>query len=79
MDFHFIKEKIEERTISLFYAPTTLQTTNILIKTLFKTNFEEVRSKLGMINIYNPACGGMWKSRRYSCTISCTTYNYFLF
>ena len=52
---HFIKEKIAEGTISLFYTPTILQTADILTKVLFRTNFEDLRSKLGMINIYNQA------------------------
>ena len=52
---HFIKENIEEGTISLLYTPTILQTTDILTKALFRTNFEDLRSKVGMINIYNPA------------------------
>ena len=52
---HFIKEKIEERTISLVYTPTTLQTIDILTKALSRANFEDLRFKLGMINIYNPA------------------------
>ena len=50
INHHFIKEKIEE-TISLVYTPTTLQTTNILLtKALSRTNFEDLRSKQGMIN-----------------------------
>ena len=57
IDLHFIK-KIEEWTISLVYTPTTLQTINILTKALSRTNFEELRSKLGTINIYNLARGG---------------------
>ena len=35
IDRHFIKEKIEEGAISLDYTPTTLQTADILTKTLF--------------------------------------------
>ena len=47
IDHHFIKEKIEEMMISLVYTPTTLQIVDILTKALFKTNFEDLRSKLG--------------------------------
>ena len=54
IDHHFIKEMVEERTISLVYTPTTLHIVNILTKVLSRTNFEDLRSKLGMINIYNP-------------------------
>ena len=55
IDHQFINKKIEEGTISLVYTLTTLQTTDILIKALSRTNFEDLRSKLEMINIYNPA------------------------
>ena len=55
IDCHFIKEKIEEGTISLVYTPTILQTVDILTKAFSRTSFEDLRSKLGMINIYNPA------------------------
>ena len=54
IDHHFIKEMVEETTISLVYTPTTLHIVNILTKVLSRTNFEDLRSKLGMINIYNP-------------------------
>ena len=57
INHHFIKKKIEEETISLVYTLIALQTTSILIKTLSRTNFKDLRSKLGMINIYNPARG----------------------
>ena len=50
---HFINEKIEKGTISLVYTPTALQTTSILTKALSISNLENLRSKLGMINIYN--------------------------
>ena len=54
IDRHFIKEKIEEGTIEMVYVLTTLQTADILTKALPKTTFEDLCSKLGMINIYNP-------------------------
>ena len=47
IDHHFIKEKIEEMMISLVYTPTTLQIVDVLTKALSKTNFEDLRSKLG--------------------------------
>ena len=52
---HFIKEKVEEGIIKLVYMPTCLQTADILTKALSRTNFEKLRFKLGMIDIYNPA------------------------
>ena len=55
IDRYFIKEKIEERVINLVYTPTTVQTADILTKALPRVRFEELRSKLGMLNIYSPA------------------------
>ncbi|KAL5567178.1 hypothetical protein UlMin_030342 [Ulmus minor] len=55
IDRHFIKEKVEEGSINLIYTPTGLQTADILTKALPRSNFEDLSSKLGMINIYNPA------------------------
>jgi len=55
IDRHFIKEKVEGGTINTSYMPTTLQIADILTKALPKTKFEDTRSKLDLLNIYNPA------------------------
>ena len=55
VDRHFIKEKIDNGTISVAYVPTTQQTTNFLTKALFKPMFERMVDKLGMYNLYYPA------------------------
>ena len=55
IDRHFIKEKIEEEIIEPIYTPTELQTADILTKALPRTNFEDLSSNLGMVNIHNPA------------------------
>ena len=55
IDRHFIKEKLEEGSVKLIYTPTALQTADILTKALPRANFEDMSTKLGMINIYNPA------------------------
>ncbi|PON68695.1 hypothetical protein PanWU01x14_093020 [Parasponia andersonii] len=55
IDPYFIKEKIEEGIINLKYTTTAQQIVDILIKALPITSFEDLRSKLGMIDIYNPA------------------------
>ncbi|KAL6335916.1 hypothetical protein AAG906_003541 [Vitis piasezkii] len=54
IDHHFIKEKIDSGIIALLHTPTRHQILNILTKALPWTNFEDLSSKLGMINIYNP-------------------------
>ena len=55
IDCHFIKEKIEGEIISLINTPSSSQTAEIFTKALPRTNFEDFKSKLGMINISNPA------------------------
>ena len=53
IDRHFIREKIEEGTINLIYTPSNLQTADILTKALQPIIFDNLSSKLGMINIYS--------------------------
>ncbi|KAB1212816.1 Copia protein [Morella rubra] len=55
IDRHFINEKIEEGIIKMLYVPTCLQTADILTKALPRKVFDDLSSKLGLINIYRPA------------------------
>ena len=55
IDCHFTKQKIDEGIITLAYMLTTLQTIYILAKALPRVNFEEMKSKSGMLNIYSLA------------------------
>ena len=52
LDRHFIKEKMKEGILNLVHIPH-LQVTDILTKALARIKFEELTSKLGMINIYS--------------------------
>ena len=54
VDRHFIKEKIEKRTICMTYIPTREQLTDIFTKGLKKSSFEDFIYKLDMLNIYDP-------------------------
>lgn len=55
VDRHFIREKIDDKTIDLCYTASQLQTADILIKALHRPAFENMCSKLEMDNIYCPA------------------------
>jgi len=54
IDRHFTKEKIESKIANLEYTPSSLQTADILTKGLPRNTYENLRSKLGMIDIYHP-------------------------
>jgi len=54
IDRHFIKENIENGTISLRYTPNQ-QTTDILTKAVPRKTFKNLTSNLGLLNIYNLA------------------------
>lgn len=52
IDRHFIKEKIDNGIMSLLHVSTSQQIADILTKALPRKNFEELSSKLSLINIY---------------------------
>jgi hypothetical protein len=54
IDHHFIKEKIDCGTLCLPFIPSNQQTADILTKSLGRTTFEYLISKLGMLDIYAP-------------------------
>ena len=51
IDRHFIKEKIEGKMIDLLYVPTCHQTAYIRTKALPRNHFDDLSSKLGLINL----------------------------
>ena len=55
IDRHFISEKVNNGIVQLSYVPTRLQIADILTKALPRVSFDELNSKLGLYNIYNPA------------------------
>ena len=54
IDIHFIKDKLEASIICMPFVSTTQQIADILTKGLFRSSFEFLISKLGMIDIYAP-------------------------
>lgn len=53
LDRHFIKEKVEEWILALNRVSTHQQVADILTRGLARIKFEELNSKLGMINPYS--------------------------
>lgn len=59
VDCHFISDKIGNGIIDLSYILTQLQLADILTKTLFRPKFEDLCSKLSIINLHDPTSGGV--------------------
>ena len=59
IDRHFISEKLESNLVKLSYVPSKQQVADILTKALFRPNFTELISKLGLTSIYRPVWGGV--------------------
>lgn len=55
IDRLFINEKIDDGIIKFDHTPLSHQTLNILTNALYRINFENLRSKLGKIDIYDPS------------------------
>ena len=55
IDRHFISEKVNNGIVQLSYVPTKQQIADVLTKALPRVSFDELNSKLGLYNIYNPA------------------------
>ena len=55
LDRHFIKERVEDGMLKLTYVPTSHQIADILTNALAENSFESLKSKLGLIDIHNPA------------------------
>lgn len=51
---HFIKEKIDNGAISVTHVSPCNQKSNIITKALPINTFEDIKSNLGMIDIYHP-------------------------
>nr|XP_033514035.1 uncharacterized protein LOC117278679 [Nicotiana tomentosiformis] len=54
IDYHFVRERIQQRLITTNYISTTNQPANILTKGLAKVQHEYLKSKLGVFNIFSP-------------------------
>ena len=61
IDCHAVREKLKKGLIHLLPISTTEQLTDIYTKALSPQSFKNICSKLGLINIYSPACGRVLK------------------
>ena len=49
MRYHYVRDMVQRRAISLRYVPTNEQTADVLTKPLYKTKFEYFWDKLGVL------------------------------
>jgi hypothetical protein len=49
MRYHYVRDMVQRRAVSLRYIPTDEQTANVLTKPLSKTKIEYFRDKLGVV------------------------------
>lgn len=54
IDRHFIKEKIDQKIINIDHVPSCKQIAYILTKALPRNTYDNIKSNLGMIDIYHP-------------------------
>ncbi|KAA0036485.1 Cysteine-rich RLK (receptor-like protein kinase) 8 [Cucumis melo var. makuwa] len=54
IDRHFIKERLDNRSICIPYIPSSQQVANVLTMGLLRPHFDLCVSKLGLIDIYVP-------------------------
>ncbi|TYK07542.1 Cysteine-rich RLK (receptor-like protein kinase) 8 [Cucumis melo var. makuwa] len=54
IDWHIIKERLDNRSICIPYISLSQQVADVLTKGLLRTNFDFCVSKLGLIDIYVP-------------------------
>ena len=59
IDRHLISEKIESKIIEMEYSSTRHQVAGIFTKSLHRTSFSELCSKLDLFNIYYQTWGGV--------------------
>ena len=62
VDRHLIKEKLDEGLLCIPFILTKQQVANIVTKGLQKQQFDHLIRKLGMLNIFEPARGGVLRS-----------------
>jgi len=54
IDCHFVRERLHSGDLTLSHIASKSQPANIFTKALGKRQFQYLRSKLGMVNLYAP-------------------------
>jgi ATP sulfurylase len=61
LDCHLIRDKIQDGSIVTQHVSSNSQIADVLTKSLTSQNFYSCLSKMGVMNIYSPSCGGILK------------------
>jgi len=59
LDCHLVREKVTEGQVQTTHVPSHLQVADLLTKSLQSPAFTRLLSKMGVINVYSPSCGGI--------------------
>ena len=59
IDCHFIREKVNQGLIRLVHVPSQYQLADMLTKPITAAQFQNLISKLGVLDIYFPPWGGV--------------------
>ncbi|XP_031093250.1 uncharacterized protein LOC115997965 [Ipomoea triloba] len=59
LDCHLVREKLSKGIIKLLHVGSANQLADTFTKAHCPSSFHTYTSKLGLINLYNPACGGI--------------------
>ncbi|XP_019178292.1 PREDICTED: uncharacterized protein LOC109173508 [Ipomoea nil] len=59
LDCHLVREKLSKGVIKLFHVGSENQLADTFTKTHCPSSFHKYISKLGLFNMYSPACGGL--------------------
>ena len=63
IDCHVVRERLQSGMIKLSYVPTEVQLADMFTKGLTAARMKMLLYKLGIVNIYSPACGGLLESK----------------
>jgi hypothetical protein len=66
LDYHIVRDAVEKGMVQLIAIRSDSQVADIFTKSLARGPFEDAKIKLGMKDVYIPACGGLLKEEEGS-------------
>ena len=56
IDYHLVRDKVEDKVIRLFFTPTHSQLADLLTKALSGQQLKSLLAKMNIVNIHNADC-----------------------